>query len=323
LKVAVTGITGFVGRHLHDALLTRGYEVRSLVRSQALAGRIEISGKGPCVIGSLSHAPALERLVEGASVVYHVAGAVAAADEAAYHAVNAEATGVLAEAARAAGVARFLYVSSLAAAGPSRRGEAADESVVPRPLTAYGRSKLAGEEAVRRAGLPFTVVRPPAVYGPRDRELLRVFRMARLGVAPLPGDGRQELSLVHVEDLAEALVAAAESPAAEGGTYNAAHPEVLTQRALVGAVAAALRRRVLLVPLPPALVRGLLQATGAVGRATGRATLLNADKAAEFLAPSWACSVEAIERDAGWVARIPLAKGLAGTAAWYRSAGWL
>jgi nucleoside-diphosphate-sugar epimerase len=323
LKAALTGATGFVGSHLREALLEHGYAVRCLVRSPPRAAAPHTSGSCSAVIGDLFERGALARLLEGSDVVFHVAGAVAARAEADYLAVNAEATALVGEQARAAGVARFVYVSSLAAAGPNAPGHPADEALEPRPLTAYGRSKLAGERVVRGCGLPFTIVRPPAVYGPRDRQFLRLFRLARLGIVPLLGDGLQELSLVHARDLAEALVAAAASESAAGGTYNAAHPEPTTQRELAREVGRAVGRRALAVRLPGALVRAALGAASGLASLGGRATLLNPDKAAELLAPAWTCRSEALERDAGWRARIPLAEGLRQTAEWYRGAGWL
>jgi nucleoside-diphosphate-sugar epimerase len=275
------------------------------------------------VIGDLDTPAACARLVESADVVFHVAGLVAARSSAEFFGVNRDGTARLVAAARAAGVARFVYVSSLAVTGPSARGVPLDETGAPGPVTPYGRSKAAGEDVVRAGGVPFTIVRPPAVYGPRDRELLRVFRMARSGWAPLLGDGRQELSLVHAADLAEALVAAAGSAATLGRTYHAAHTESLTQRAFVEAIGRAVGRRVRIVPLPPACVRIALHVSGVAARLAGTATLLSPEKADEFLAPAWTCTSAALARDAGWTATIALDHGLAETAAWYREAGWL
>jgi dihydroflavonol-4-reductase len=224
--VAVTGGTGFVGGHLVAALRARGDEVTCLVRRATPAGSVESLG---CRIvrGDLADLRALEELVQGARVVHHVAGRVSAPHEAAFHAANREGTAALGRAAREAGVARLVYVSSLAVTGPTVPGQPLDEAGPPRPVTPYGRSKAAGEAAVREARLPYTIVRPPVVYGPWDRELLRVFRLARRGIVPVLGDGTQELSLVHARDLAQALIAAALSPRTEGGTYHAAHPDAV------------------------------------------------------------------------------------------------
>ena len=262
-------------------------------------------------------------LVDGADVVFHVAGLVAARSEADFLRTNRDGAGALAQAARLAGAGRLVLVSSLAVTGPSRPGEAVDEHSGPGPVTAYGRSKQAGEAAVRESGVPFTIVRPPAVYGPRDRAFLALFRAASRGLVPLLGDGAQELTLVHAADLARALVAAATSAAAVGGTYHAGHPEPVTQRGLADAVGLAVGRRVRCVTLPAPVVRGVLGVAGAAARALGQAPLLDGDKANELLAAGWACSSEALRRDAGWVAEVPLERGLADTARSYREAGWL
>jgi nucleoside-diphosphate-sugar epimerase len=322
VRTALTGATGFVGGHLALALRARGDDVTCLVRSPVKAAPLEAAG---CrlVPGDLEDASALEHLARGADVVFHVAGLVAARSEAEFLAVNRDGTARLARAARTAGVERVVLVSSLAVTGPSEPGRPLDESAPPRPVTPYGRSKRAGEETLAATGVPFTIVRPPAVYGPGDRELLRVFKLARVGVVPLLGDGRQELSLVHVRDLAGALIAAAVSPAAGGRVYHAAHPEVVTQRELVVAIGAAVGKRVRPLPIPRPVVKAILRVTGLAARLAGRATLLSPDKAPELLAPAWTCSSEALRRDAGWAAAIPLSQGLPETARWYREAGWL
>lgn len=322
MKAALTGGTGFVGSHLAEALLARGDELTALVRSPAKAGPLRASG---CRLleGGLEDERALAALVDGQDVVYHVAGVVAARSPEEFRLANRDGAERLARAARSAGVARFVLVSSLAASGPSAPGVAIDEASGPGPLTAYGRSKLAGEQAVRETGVPLTVVRPAAVYGPRDRAFLTLFRAAARGFVLLPGDGRQPLTLVHARDLAQALLAAADSPRTLGGTYHAGNGAPVTQRALAEAVGGAVGRPLRCVPLPRFLVRPALGLTGTLSRALGRAPLLDADKSNELLAPGWVCTSDALLRDAGWRPAIPLAAGLAETAASYRALGWL
>jgi nucleoside-diphosphate-sugar epimerase len=248
---------------------------------------------------------------------------VAARSEAEFLRVNRDGAARVAGAAARAGVGRLVLVSSLSVTGPSRPGRAVDEVSGPGPVTAYGRSKQAGEEAVRASGVPFTVVRPPAAYGPRDRAFLPLFQAAARGVVPLLGDGAQEATLVHASDLARALVAAADACATVGRTYHAGHPDPVAQVALAEGVGRAVGRHVRCVRLPAPLVRGVLGVAGSVARALGRAPLLDGDKANELLAPGWVCSSEALRRDAGWTAEIPLDRGLAETARAYRGAGWL
>lgn len=321
-RVAVTGATGFLGSHLVAALCRAGAQVSCLVRAPARVADLRDAG---CTVveGDLDSRSALAQLVERAEVVYHVAGSVAAADEAGFLRVNRDGTANVVEAARKAPLRRFVYVSSLSVSGPAPRGTPLADTEDAAPVTPYGRSKQAGEEVVRGSGLPFTILRPPAVYGPADRQFLRLFRLARLGVLPLLGDGEQELSLVHVHDLAEGAIAAAESPVCAQRTYHLTHPEVVTQRALVEAVGRAVGRRVRVFTLSPPAVRQLLRVSGAWARVRRRASLLCPDKAAELLAPAWTCSATGLRRDAQWTADIALDEGLGETALWYRSAGWL
>jgi nucleoside-diphosphate-sugar epimerase len=190
-------------------------------------------------------------------------------------------------------------------------------------VTAYGRSKLAAEEVVRAGGLGWSIIRPPIVYGPRDREVLKIFRLARLRLAPVFGDGSQELSAVYAADLAEALVFAGQSPAAVGGIYSACHPEVFTSAELGHAVARAMGATVTTIRIPHAVGRGLLALTETAAGLARRATILTADKAHEFFQPAWTGDPGPLTRDTGWEAAYDLRRGLACTYEWYRQAGWL
>lgn len=322
MKAFVTGATGFVGSHLAEALVRRGDQVTALVRSPHKADRLRELGV-ELVPGDLHAQAALARGAAGADVVYHVAGLVAARSDAEFLAGNREGTRNVVAAAEAGSARRFVFVSTMAAGGPAERGHPLSGNEPPRPVTRYGRSKLAAEAVVRASSLEWTILRPPMVYGPRDTEVLKVFRIARTGIAPVFGDGTQELSAVHAADLAEALVAAGTAPATVGGTYYAAHPEVFTSAAFVRAVARAIGRRARVIPLPLGLARAALSVTELAARAAGRATILTADKAHEFFQAAWTGDPGPLARDAGWVAERNLERGLAETAAWYREHGWL
>ncbi|HXF96015.1 MAG TPA: NAD(P)-dependent oxidoreductase [Gemmatimonadales bacterium] len=322
MRVFVTGGTGFVGAHLVRALLDRGDEVTCLVRDPAKARALDWTGVR-VLPGDLGDGDALRQGCADAEVIYHVAGAIKARDATEFMGLNRDTTANLLEAAQQAPPRRFVYVSSLAVGGPTERGRPIDESRPPAPVTSYGRSKLAGEILVRAMGFAWTIVRPPVVYGEWDREILKVFRLARLGLVPVLGDGSQELSVIHGADLARALVAAATSPETARKVYYAAHPEITTSGELARAIGRAVGKRVRIVPIPGPVARGVLWSTGTLARLAGRATVLSADKANEFLAPAWTCRADALLRDAGWRAEIALDEGLARTAAWYRERGWL
>lgn len=331
MKVFVTGGTGFVGSHLVEQLLKRGADVRCLVRNRAKAEKLFPSEAPQTVLGDLENTGALQEGCDGVDVVYHIAALIAARSEQHFHQVNVDATARVLRAAQKAGAkgVRLVYVSSLAAAGPVARGEVLGDPDAQQPVTAYGRSKLAGEKLVRQADIDWTVLRPPAVYGPRDREIFKVFKISKTGFAPVFGDGFQELSFVHVDDLASALVAVA-SGGCNGKIYYPAHRQIVTTREFVTEVYRAVRGeptgstrspRILTIPAP--VTRAILGVFGGVARALGQTTLLTADKAHEFLAPAWTCNPATLENDTGWRAKIDIASGTRSTAQWYKKNSWL
>ncbi|MEP7325235.1 MAG: NAD(P)-dependent oxidoreductase [Gemmatimonadota bacterium] len=322
MKALLTGATGFVGRHLVSTLLRRGDDVTALIRSPQKAQDIADTGVR-LITGDLDDQRAMAQAAEGQDVVYHVAGLTAALSEAEFLHVNRDGTQALLAAATVAGCRRFVLVSSAAAAGPSQPGVPSTGDEPPHPVTIYGESKLAGERVVRASSIPWTIVRPPAVYGPGDRELLRIFKLARLGIAPVFGGGRQELSLVYGPDLGEALAAAGHAPAAVGKVYYACHPEVVTSGMMVREIGRAMGKSVRLLPLPGFLANGILTVTGAAARLTGKATLLTRDKAHEFLAPAWTADPSRLTADTGWRAEHDLRSGVSETLEWYRSHKWL
>lgn len=324
MRVFVTGGTGFVGSHVVETLRQRGHSVACLVRNPRKAETVFGEPAPKLVAGDLGDVGALERGCADAEAVVHLAGLTAARSRAALFTTNAGGTRAVVDAVRTsgAGVRRFVFVSSLAAAGPAAEGIPPSTGDEARPVSDYGRSKLDGEAPVRALPRAWTILRPPAVYGPRDTEFLRLFRIARHGIAPVFGDGSQQLSMVFVGDLATAIVDCLESASAPGAYYPA-HREITTTRALVEGIAAALGVSARIVPIPRALVRPMLWISGSAARLSGRATLLGPDKAGEILATAWTCSPAPLEACTGWRATIPLTEGLRRTAQWYRTAGWL
>jgi dihydroflavonol-4-reductase len=322
MNVFVTGGTGFVGTHLVKALQARGDRVTCLVRRPALPERLGWTGVR-LVRGDLDDVAALREGCANAEVVYHLAGQIVARATREFMTTNRDGTANVLVAAQEQGARRFVLVSSLAAGGPAVPGQPIDESRPPAPVTDYGRSKLAAEALVRAVPLPWTIVRPPMVYGEWDRSTLKIFQLAKRGVAPVFGDGSQELSVIHAEDLARALVAAATSPAAQNRLYFATHPITTTSRDVIRACGRALGTTPRIVPVPSLVARGVLWTVGSLAHLAGRATLLSADKADEYLAPAWTCRGGALTRDTGWRAEIDLEPGLRRTAAWYRDMGWL
>lgn len=323
MNVFVTGATGLVGAHLVKALRARGDTVAALVRRPALAERLGWGREVRLVRGDLQDEAALREGCVGTDVVYHVAGKIAARTSAEYMATNRDGTANVLEAARDGGAKRLLFVSSLAVAGPTTPGHLLEENRPPTPVNDYGRSKLAAEALVRAMPVPWTIVRPSLVYGEWDRSTLKIFQFVKHGVVPVFGDGSQELSIIHAEDLARSLIAAATSPDAADRVYFAAHPQITTSRELVLATGRALGKHPRIVPVPALLARGILWTVGTLAKLAGRATLLSADKSHEYLSPAWTCRSNALTRDTGWRADVELETGLRRAANWYREVGWL
>lgn len=312
-----------MGTHLVQALRTRGDQVACLARTPTKARALGWSEDVTLISGDLHDHAALVAGCREADVVFHVAGRIHARSAREFMDANAQGTARLLEAAAAHPPERFVYVSSLAVGGPTVPGRPIDESRPPVPVSDYGRSKLKAEEVVRTAPFPWTIVRPPVVYGEWDRETLRLYRLAAAGWGTVIGDGTQELSVIHASDLAAALLVVATTPGTQGRVFYATHPEPTTSRELVVLLGRAVGTRPRVVRLPGALARIGLWVVGSLANLLGRSTVLSADKASELLAPAWTCSGDALTRETGWRASIDLETGLVRTAAWYRMEGWL
>ncbi|MBN1421372.1 MAG: NAD-dependent epimerase/dehydratase family protein [Planctomycetes bacterium] len=318
----LTGGTGFVGSHVAEALLARGARVRALVRDPR---RLRWLAGIPAEIvpGDVCDPASLRRAAAGCARIVHAAGILRALDIEGYRAVNRDGTRNVARAARAAGVERLLYLSSLAAAGPSRPGRPRVEDDPEAPISDYGLTKLEGESEVRAAGVPFTIIRPPAVFGPRDRDLFLLFRLVRSGFAPRIGRRRREVSLAYAPDLARTIAAALDSPSAEGETFFVGDETPCDDESIARTIEAALGRRALRLAIPESAAR-LVGAIGDVtGRLAGRAAVLNGQKVREILAPGWRISTARIRARLGIEAPTPLGGAFRETARWYVENGWL
>lgn len=303
MTLAVTGATGFVGQALLETAAQRGLEVRALARREmAPAAGVE------WVRGDLHDCAALARLVEQAEAVIHVAGVINTPDPSGFHLGNVEGTLKLVEAALAAGVPRFVFVSSLAAREPQ--------------LSAYGASKRKAEQVVSASGLDWTIVRPPAIYGPRDREILELFKLARhWGVVPMPPEGRA--SLIHVDDLARLLAALV--PGGEDVTHavfepDDARPGGWAHGELARAIGRAVGKRV----WAPHMPEGLLRGAAALDKALrGKGAKLTPDRIGYMVHPDWVARPDSAVPTARWRPQIDTREGLRATADWYRKHGWL
>jgi nucleoside-diphosphate-sugar epimerase len=301
-RIAVTGATGFIGRNLVADLVAREIEVVAVGR--------------PLDRTSLANA------FTGVDAVVHLAGLVSAVREQDFSTVNVELTRVVAEAARASGV-RLIHVSSLAAAGPAPASAPRSEDDPPAPVTAYGRSKLEGERLL--AAMPelrWMILRPAIVYGPGDRAMLTLFRLARWGVLPLVGRPGAAYTVIHVADLIRALVAALES-GVDREMIFAGHPRPASARELLEGVRAAAGGAARIVTVPMAFTRIAALAGDIGGAIAGRPLPINGSRYTELSAEGFVCRVDRLRDCLGVVAEVELREGLARTAVWYRQQGWL
>lgn len=299
--VAITGGTGFVGSHLVDSALAAGHSVKALTRrEQAAREGVE------WVAGDLDSTQALESLVDGADAVIHVAGVISAPNAAGFERCNVAGTLAMLAAATAGGVRRFVHVSSLAAREPK--------------LSLYGASKARAEELVYGSGLDWAIVRPPAVYGPGDRETLELFRMAKIGLMVMPPKGR--VSLIHVDDLARLLLALA-GPGVPSNILIEAddgRPGGWTHREFARALGQAVGTRPAVFSSPGILLRLAARADQLLRREKAK---LTADRAAYFSHRNWVVEPKRACPPQLWKPAIDTLQGLTETAAWYRRNGWL
>ena len=308
---AVTGASGFIGQHLVRALISQGWSVRLLLRSEPRIGEWRSRG-AQVVAGSLADASALAQLVDGAKVVIHLAGVIKAAGRDEFFTSNRDGTQALAEAVqRVAPTAHFLHVSSLAAREPL--------------LSDYAASKRAGEDAARSMlGDRVTVLRPPAVYGPGDRETLVFFQLARQRLVPLLGSASARAAMIHVGDLARLIERLATLPP-RGQVLTAAdaRPEGYRWDEVLGAAARAVgNERARLVHAPQALLRAVAL-VGDAGRRLGMANMLNSQKLRELRHEDWSVSASELATAPDWSPHFDLDTGFADAVAWYRAQSWL
>lgn len=344
-RILVTGASGFIGSTLVHQLgqLSQEFnagarpEVLALLRSTSSLEHLKGAQYGR-VEGSVTDASALARALEGVDVVFHLAGVTAARTRDDYFKNNALGTRLLAEAAAQAKesgrapLSKFIYVSSLAAGGPAESLNPKNESHPDRPVSFYGESKQAGELELLKFKDRFeiSIVRPPVVYGPKDRGVFLFIQTVARNLMPLLGakspDGHKYYSTIHSEDLVRGLIALWAAPKGSivsGDVFYLADDHYVTQRQLLETIAQALGKRPVSFTVPQFAIRAAANSMDWFGRLTGKATALNKDKVNELLPDYWICSNEKAKRAFGFEPRYDLATGMRQAVEWYRRNGWI
>jgi len=328
MTVLLTGGSGFLGSHIAEQLSLAGRRVRALVRQTSDTSFLRTLENVELVQGAVEDAATLSGAVEGVDAIVHSAGLVKARNAEEFYQVNAKGTENLLQAALTAKstLRRFVLVSSQTVVGPSdTQGTPIGPDATPNPVTRYGRSKLAAERAAlaHKDELPVTIIRPPAIYGPRDREFLAFFKAVKFGILAYMGSAENKLSIIYGPDAASACIAAIDADVESGATFFVDDGAVYTATELARAIEAALSKRALVrFALPRRLIRTVAAATEAYGRAANRAVMLTPDKCNELF-EQWVCDSSGTSEALGWEPRVGFDEGARITAAWYRREGWL
>jgi nucleoside-diphosphate-sugar epimerase len=329
MRVLVTGATGFLGGHVAEALAARGDHVRALVRKTsntkhlkklALAGNVELFE------GSIEEVDRVTEAVDGVDAIVHCAGIVKARSTDEFFAVNVGGTSNLVEAARQRGksLKRFVHVSSLEACGPSADGEPVP-SDQENPVTGYGRSKLAAEKVVlsARGAMPVVILRPAAIYGPRDVEILDAFKSIQRGLFPVINGGRSKTIWIYATDCANACLRALDADVPSGSVYFVDDGcGAIDMSQMFADFERALGKKAMRAPLPMPLLRTVARGVEMFGRLTNRPVMLTREKA-NMLVQDWVCSSETTRKDLAWEPTVPWSEGVPKAVAWYRENGWL
>lgn len=324
--IMLTGATGFIGSHIARALIKRHHSLHlyvrrrtSIIHALQKKGAEVYTGTGPDAV------PTLRKAIEKADIVIHCAAATKALSRRAFYEANVVFTRkILSLLGRDQ---KFIFISSQAAAGPSHGEVPIDEAVSPSPVNSYGWSKHLAERVTTAWGSEndrnYIVLRPSAVYGPGEKNFYLLFKGIRMGAVFLPGDGRQRLSLLHVNDLVRAILAALES-GSKGETYFVTGDHTGSWLELARLIRAALsKKRVMTLRCPSPLTRPAAFFADALSMVRGKPGLLCRDKVIEMEQQAWLCSNNKIKEQLSWRPIISLREGIEHTASWYVNEGWL
>jgi nucleoside-diphosphate-sugar epimerase len=322
----VTGGTGFVGSHIVDQLLEKEYSVRCLIRKSSDTKWLNRK-RVALVYGDLFDENAMREAVSGVDYIYHSAGLTKAKTKEEYYRANSTGTKNLLEATLQHNprLRRFVHVSSGAAVGPSETKIPIDETAKPHPLTTYGKSKLQAEEecATAMGNLSITIVRPPAVFGERDKDVFEFFNTFAKGLQPMVGFSEKYVSLIHVTDLARGIILAGESANTVGQAYFITSKEVYGWKEIGEVTRKVMNRNALRLRIPEAGIYAIAAFAELFAMFSPKPALINFEKAKDMVQNYWTFSHEKAKRDFGFEQQISLEEGIRRTVEWYTREGWL
>jgi dihydroflavonol-4-reductase len=326
MNVLLTGATGFLGSHTADKLMQSGHRVRAIVRPSSnlkwLAGKdIET------VIGDLEDSLSLKEAMKGIEGVVHVAGVTAAKTKKEFYRHNQLATRGLLEATKHYGenVSRFVLISSQTAGGPSLDGKPVTEETPPHPITTYGKSKLAAEEEARRFrdDFPVTILRLPAIYGPRDSAILSFFQTVNKGIKPLIGFQEKFVNLAHVYDIAEGIELGLTREEAKNRTFYIGSERQYGWRELSNLASEIIGKRGLFITIPHFVVSSIAGISEFVSLFKKKPSVLNWEKRLDMTQLNWICSIDRAQRELGYQPKMGIREGFSETIEWYKKNKWL
>ncbi len=325
MNVFITGSTGFIGSHLTEYLTAKNYRVKCLVRQSANLRWLK-DLPVELVFGDLFDTELLKKYTEGADYIYHIAGKTISKNKEGYFLGNQIATRNLLQAAEGnKRLKRFIFASSLTAIGPSLDGEPVSENTSYHPITTYGQSKMKAELEVLayKNVIPFTIVRLPAIYGPRDTASFDFFKIVNRGILPLIGFSEKYVSLLQVNDAISGLVAAAEARNTLNEIYFIGSDKFYTWKEIGEISKKILNRKVIKIMLPHALVMLIAGVAGLLSSKTKKGSILNWEKGKDMIADAWICDTSKAKNDFNYSQYISLEEGLRQTLGWYKENGWL
>ncbi len=325
LKALITGATGFIGSHLAEKLLERGYEVFCLIRHRNYGWLTNKSINW--IQGNVTDLDSLNRAVVDMDYVFHCGGITKAKDEKTYYQINAEGSRNICEAClhSNSSVKKIVHVGSLAAAGPSEKDKPREESFPSNPLTHYGKSKFEGEKLTREYfdKLPITIIRPPAVYGPREKDILSIFRSIAKHLCLSVGFQEKYFSIVYVDDLVDAIILAGESSRSHGQTYYVDDGNVYTWQEFNEAIKKASARKTISLVIPESIIVAAAYFAEFLAHFSESPALLNRQKIIELRQKAWTCTSKKIREELGFKAQFQIERGCRETWNWYKAHDWL